>query len=385
MDKTTILGVSVSVLGPRELDRAIRRLLFRRRAHLVTPNPEFLLLAQDDQEFFSVLNKADISVPDGIGLKFAAWLKRVNLKRFSGANLVNYLLELSDHKHLRVAVANWKRGLSSDSEILEAIKRRYPKLKTFVFSMEREDMNYDVKRLRAFRPDIVFSTLGAPYQDIFIRKRLLREIPSIRLAMGVGGSFDFLTGRIKRAPRVFQRLGFEWLWRLGQQPHRWKRIWNAVVVFPLTVVLWQFRRFFYRPNVVIMIVNQYKEVLILNRNGRNNYWGLPQGGIDAGESVEEAAWREMKEETGVTEATIIGRFDNICSYIWPKHYTNHGYKGQRQTLFIFSAKGTPRITMDRTEHKGYKWVKLADFVQSVSPVHRQNYELFLKKYYAITR
>jgi N-acetylglucosaminyldiphosphoundecaprenol N-acetyl-beta-D-mannosaminyltransferase len=265
MDKAFILGVPITVATPNELSKAIRRLLYRRRGHIVTPNPEFLLLAQKHQEFFSVLENADLSIPDGIGLKFAGWLKGVNLHRYSGSNLVKYLLDIANQKRGRVAVANWRKGLSTNEEIVEAIKKIHPHLKTYVFSLDRDNFSYDVKRLKQFQPDIVFVALGAPSQDIFIRSRLLKELPSIRLAMGVGGSFDFLTGKLKRAPSIIQLLGFEWLWRLIKQPWRIKRIFNAVVVFPLSVIEWEIRRFRYRKNVAAFIVNKNNEVLLLNR------------------------------------------------------------------------------------------------------------------------
>ncbi len=384
MGKAHILGIPVDSLTPAELGRAVRRLLEQRRGHIVTPNPEFLLLAQQNQEFFSVLEEASLSIPDGIGLKFAGWIRGVNLRRYSGANLVSYFLKIADKMHLRVAVINWSKGLSSDEEIIRAIKRRYPKLKVLVISMERGSHSYDVARLRTFHPDIAFVALGAPEQDIFIRRRLLRDIQSLRFAMGVGGSFDFITGNIRRAPRAIQFFGFEWLWRLIQQPWRIKRIYNAVIVFPLAVVGWQFRRFKYRPNVVAMIVNKQGEVLLLNAAGRRTYWGLPQGGVEKRETLEKAVRREVQEETGLTKLRILAVFPNTFQYDWPKHYTQYGYKGQRQSFFIIEYDG-PRnsVRTNPLEHKGYRWVRLDNLIQASSAVHRKQYQVFLDKYYEI--
>lgn len=381
MRKVHILGVGISVLSKDEFKKQVQFLLNRRAGHIVTPNPEFLLLAQKNQEFFSILNRADLALADGVGLKFAAWLKGINLKRYAGSNVVSFLLKLASLKHLRVAVINWQGGLSTDDEIIKAVKINYPHLRLLVYSVERHEPKYDVSKLRAFQPDIVFVTLGAPWQDIFIRRHLLRAVPQLGLAMGVGGSFDFITGKIRRAPKLLQSFGLEWLWRLIMQPWRLKRIWQAVVVFSWTILVWQIRRFKYRRNVVGLIINQFNEVLIFNRLGKRDYWGLPQGGINRSETPEQAIKREIFEETGLSHLQIIGRFDNICSYLWPKTYTNSGYKGQRQTLFILRYFGDRRaVRVDRLEHKGYKWVKLKDFINSVSPIHRPHYELFLKKY-----
>ena len=76
---------------------------------------------------------------------------------------------------------------------------------------------------------------GAPDQEYFLES-LRGRSESVRLVMGVGGAFDFLTGKLPRAPRVFRVIGLEWLWRLFLQPSRWKRIWRAVVVFPIAVI-----------------------------------------------------------------------------------------------------------------------------------------------------
>ncbi len=383
MDKTFILGVPITVATPNELSKAIRRLLYRRRGHIVTPNPEFLLLAQKHQEFFSVLENADLSIPDGIGLKFAGWLKGVNLHRYTGSNLVKYLLDIANQKRGRVAIANWRNGLSTNEEIVEAIKKRHPHLKTYVFSLDRENFNYDIKRLKAFQPDIVFVALGAPSQDIFIRSRLLKELPQIRLAMGVGGSFDFLTGKLKRAPLLIQFLGFEWLWRLIKQPWRIKRIYNAVIIFPLAVIEWEIRRFRYRKNVAAFIVNKNNEVLLLNPiRSQAHYWSIPQGGVEKNESIEMAVRREIKEETGLSEFTILSAHRNIYKFDWPKYYTMHGFRGQRQSLFIIKYDGKPSsVKTNRFEHRRYRWVKLDCLLQIVSRTRREQYELFLKKYY----
>jgi N-acetylglucosaminyldiphosphoundecaprenol N-acetyl-beta-D-mannosaminyltransferase len=400
MGKTHILGIPLDILTRAELERAIRHLLYRRHCQIVTPNPEFILLAQKNQEFFSVLEQATLSIPDGIGLKFAGWLKGVNLKRYSGSNLLSYLLRLSDQKHLRVAVINWRGGLSSDEDILQAVKQKYPHLKFFVFSIEKNGDGYQRERLRAFKPDIVFTALGAPEQDTFIRRRLLRDLPTLRIAMGVGGSFNFLTNKVRRAPRLIQFLGFEWLWRLLLQPllvkkngqssapafpfsWRLKRIWNAVISFPFKVVAWEFRRFVYRANVAAFIVNKYGEVLMLNPiRSKQHYWSIPQGGVEKGESAETALRREIKEETGLEDIEIIGFFPRIFQFDWPKYYTHSGYKGQRQSLFIIRYNGKPQaVRTNRYEHRAYRWVKLDQLLSVVSKIRREQYEMFLQKYY----
>jgi len=85
----------------------------------------------------------------------------------------------------------------------------------------------------------MFSTLGAPWQEYFLDKNR-NTFESVRLMVGVGGSFDFLINKIKRAPLLWRQLGIEFLWRLIQQPQRWRRIWNAVPVFIFTFLKWRY-------------------------------------------------------------------------------------------------------------------------------------------------
>lgn len=383
--RISILGITLDNLPSIELKRRLLHILtYRRQAQIVTPNPEFLLAAQDDKEFYSVLNSAALAIPDGMGLKFAAWLKGVNLRRHPGANLVTGLLNLASAKKYRVAVLNWQDGLSSDDDIRAAVARLYPGVELFVASLDRVVKGYDISALRSFRPDLLFVTFGAPWQDIFI-SRYRRSLPSLRLAMGVGGSFDFLTRRLKRAPGVFRWLGLEWLWRLILQPWRWKRMWRAVAVFSFEALRWELRQFRYRPNVAALIVNDRGETLILNAKGRGDYWGLPQGGIDPGESAEEAVLREVQEETSLRELRIVRRFSNIYKYTWSKPYTRYGYKGQSQSLFILRYGG-PRdaVRLSRYEHKAFRWVKIEDLLHKASPVHKKQYEIFLEKYYSVS-
>lgn len=391
MNKVHILGIGLNNLNKNELAKSLKELLQSRKKYIVTPNPEFLLAAQKDQEFFKILEQADLALPDGIGLKFASWVKGYNLKRYTGSNLVKGLLALANKLHLRVAVINWKGGLSNDEEIFKKVKNDFPRLGFFVLSIDRDFKSYNPQILRTFRPDIVFVGLGAPYQEKLIKKRLLKDLPSLRFAIGVGGSFDFITGKIKRAPKFFQVIGFEWLWRLIVQPFgmklmRLKRIYNAVIVFPLAFIAWQFRRFFYRKNVVALIINKNNEVLILNSAGKNNYWGLPQGGVDRNEKLEEAVRREVFEETSLSDLEILASFKNIYQYDWPKHYTHSGYKGQRQSLFVMRYYGANNaVKTNSFEHKAYRWVKIDNLLNAASQVHRKQYELFLRKYYESKR
>ncbi len=125
---------------------------------------------------------------------------------------------------MTVGIIATKNGLSSFEEIQEALQKKYPKLRTVDFSTHPEDAS------------IIFSNSGIPEQEIYL-ENLGTNPGKLRLVMGVGGSFDYLTGKVRRAPKIFRRLGLEWLWRFLLEPrYRAHRIWNAVIVFPVKVL-----------------------------------------------------------------------------------------------------------------------------------------------------
>jgi N-acetylglucosaminyldiphosphoundecaprenol N-acetyl-beta-D-mannosaminyltransferase len=178
-----------------------------------------------------VLNTSDLNIADGAGLHLACWREKVCLKgRFPGIDLMRAILSYAERHKLSVFLVARQDGLSTWKATATAIHRQHPKLKisgTFAHAGAR-DFGKVYTQARGY--DIIFCNFGAPEQEYFLEG--LREQPgSIRLAMGVGGSFDYISGKIQRAPVCMRTLGFEWLWRLIRQPRRWRRIWNAVVVF----------------------------------------------------------------------------------------------------------------------------------------------------------
>ncbi len=238
-----ILGVDINTFTKKQALAKIRDFLAGSRQHfIITPNPEIILQAvKPDEEFFAILNKADLALPDGIGLKIAAWLMSVNLSRITGADLLKDMLAMAEEENRRVVVFNWQDGLSSESDIKKALADKYPRLRVLTLNIERRTDLPAEKLVQAkeFQPEIIFCALGAPYQEKLIFYNLA-NLPTVKIGLGVGGAFDFLTGRIKRAPKIFRNLGLEWFWRLIKQPWRWRRIYNAVIVFPIKFLIWRF-------------------------------------------------------------------------------------------------------------------------------------------------
>jgi len=228
-----ILNVKIDNLAKEEIVEKIKNCL-KSNSHcqIATVNPEFILRAQENKKFKNILNsKKTLCVADGIGLKFAGWWYGQNLKyRWAGADLMKEILKIADEKKQKVFLIANKDGLSTWQETAMAIKKLYPKLKISGINISIKSTPYKIPDTKH---DVIFCSLGAPQQEIFLYQ--LRSVAKI--VMGVGGSFDFLTGKIKRAPGFFRQFGLEWLWRLMVEPkYRWKRIWRAVIIFPIKVV-----------------------------------------------------------------------------------------------------------------------------------------------------
>ena len=219
-----ILGVKVDNLTKKEILEKIRTFLTEPKFHqIATINPEFILEAQKNPEFKNILNNCDLNVADGFGIKLAFWRFGKKLKaRFAGADLMLEILKIASEQDLAVFLAVNKDGLSTFEETKNAILKIYPDLEINGndFNCHAELVSASHEILKQVQDDkfILFCNFGAPHQELFINSQ---KCDTIRLAMGVGGSFDFLTGKVRRAPKILGLIGLEWLWRIFQ-PQEWK-------------------------------------------------------------------------------------------------------------------------------------------------------------------
>jgi len=227
-----VLGIRVDNLSHKEMLAKVNGFLNKEKFHqIATINPEFVLEAQKDEEFKNILNNCDLNIADGVGIKLAFWRFGENLKmRMAGIDLVEKILEIAEKNNFKIFLGANSRGLSAWEEARDFILKKYPKLEITGVNLDKNVTGYELPITDC---NIVFCNFGAPYQEKFINAV---KNDNIRLAMGVGGSFDYLTGKIPRAPKFMRRMGLEWLWRLIQQPRRIKRIWNAVAIFPIRIL-----------------------------------------------------------------------------------------------------------------------------------------------------
>jgi N-acetylglucosaminyldiphosphoundecaprenol N-acetyl-beta-D-mannosaminyltransferase len=223
MQVAKILGVPFST---RSFDETVAYLVSRiesgERTHVVTANPEIVMVAREQPSFQSILEQAYV-VPDGIGIVYAAkWTNQPIAERVTGIELMEALMEQADRHQWKVYLL----GASPDVNRLAAEKlaARYPGARIVGYrdgyfqTNEEEDVARDIAEKQ---PHLLFVAMGAPKQDQWIAAWW--DQLGVPLAMGVGGSFDVIAGKVKRAPALWQKLHLEWLYRLLSQPSRWKR------------------------------------------------------------------------------------------------------------------------------------------------------------------
>lgn len=221
-----ILGVRISMISLRRgLSLLESWMESNKKYQIVTPNPEQIVLAQENDQFRQVLNQADLAIPDGIGLVWAARTTGKRLKRITGTDFMVAACRLAAQKGWRVFLLGAREAAALTANTLQLL---YPKLQV-AFDGGAEEINKEsvserkrvINKINDFRPHLLFVAYGAPYQELWIAKNL--PLLRTKVAMGVGGAFDYLAGKVPRAPEWAQRLGLEWLFRLIRQPWRWRR------------------------------------------------------------------------------------------------------------------------------------------------------------------
>lgn len=204
---------------------------------IFTPNPEMLVKAQKDKYFKNVLNSGDLNLCDGMGVQIFTGIKRI-----PGADFMIELCALAEKEDKGVYL------LGSGDEIViqntfEALHKKFPNLKISGYNKgpvlnEAAMQQFDaciIDEINKTGAEILFVAFGMGKQEKWIYENL-SNMPHINVAMGVGGSFDFISNRIKRAPLFLRTLGLEWVYRLWQEPARIGRIFNATVVFTWLVI-----------------------------------------------------------------------------------------------------------------------------------------------------
>jgi len=224
MGKIEIFGIKFDNLT---LDEALENI----RGFVVLPYSEFVVRAQKDEEFKNILDSADFCLCESRGLYLMARLMGKKLKQnIYGVELI---YKLSQRLKLPAQGGSASGGKTQKLFLFggreDVIKKTAEKLGDCVIGYEHgyQDEKKVVDKINLIKPDVLLVGLGSPKQEKFIYENL-KKMPSVKLAIGVGGAFDFISGCTKRAPRILQKIGLEWLWRLILEPRRAKRVYGGV-------------------------------------------------------------------------------------------------------------------------------------------------------------
>lgn len=223
-EKIKILSAEFENMSRVRLCKLLRdRLAKNERTVIFTPNPQILLRASSSRELTDLLKSSDLNIPDGIGIIIASRILGHPLRqRISGIDLAEDVLNIANEKGYSVFLLGGKTGNAHRAE--RALKLRYPKLRICgchngYFSKQGEENRRVVEQISRTAPQILFVCFGFPAQEEWIKDNL-PFLPTVALAMGLGGSIDVWSGRIRRSPKLLRELGLEWLWRAMLQPKR---------------------------------------------------------------------------------------------------------------------------------------------------------------------
>ena len=205
---------------------------------VATPNPEMLLEAEKNSHFKEILQKTDLNIPDGTGIIWASKRQRNPLpERVTGTDLMQTLCKNVTPK-TRIFLLGGAAGVADKTKEVLQTKCKAEIVGTCDHPAAPPHDKEIQQIINAANPDLLFVAFGAPKQELWLARNL-PHLQTVKVAIGVGGAFDFIAGIRKRAPAWMQKLGIEWLFRLLQQPTRIKRIWRATVIFPITFLLFR--------------------------------------------------------------------------------------------------------------------------------------------------
>lgn len=221
LERTEILGCRLDVVDMTGALQVIEDAVKNRElSQVITLNAEMIYRAQHDWQLRDIYSQARLVTPDGIGVVWA--LRRAGWqigRRVTGIGLTLNILELAREKNWRIFFLGAKPGVAQEAaRKLAAAENPLEVAGVHHGYFADEESPAIIELIRATRPDILLVGLGAPRQDIWIAQHL--DELQVPVCIGVGGTFDVLAGKVRRAPRFWRRLGMEWLYRLLSEPSR---------------------------------------------------------------------------------------------------------------------------------------------------------------------
>lgn len=191
--------------------------------HVITVNPEIVIACQKDLSLRSIVDEAGLITVDGIGIVMVSRLRGGNLpERVTGYDTLLRLLDSGNQKKWSFYFLG--ADPATNEKVCKVIRKKYPDLSILgrhhgFFKQTEEDKI--IEEIGDLKPDILVVALGAPFAERWIHNN--KSKLNAKIAIGVGGSLDVIAGKVKETPESWKRLNLEWLFRLIQQPSRWKR------------------------------------------------------------------------------------------------------------------------------------------------------------------
>ena len=229
MDTVTIGKSRINNLSfAQAVDRIEKLILSRLPSYVVTPNVDHIVQLENDIELRSVYEKASLVLADGMPLLWAAHYLGTPIKqKISGSDLLPVLCSEAAKKGYRVFFLGGRPGAADQAAIV--LREKHPTLNIcgtycppYCFESDAAENKHVIQLIKQCVPDLLFVGLGAPKQEKWISN--YKKEYNVPVSIGVGGSFEFISGYVKRAPLWMQHAGLEWFWRLLQEPNRlWKR------------------------------------------------------------------------------------------------------------------------------------------------------------------
>ncbi len=250
--KYNILGIPIHNLSYKEVETLLTSWLTQSETvfhQIVTTNPEFIMEAQKNGQFRVILQTAALSLADGFGIACASlFLYGKPIERITGVQATYVLCGLAQKYEKKVFLLGALPGVAEKCAV--ELKKKFPQLKivgaiegisTESYKLKAksslDEINKSIcEEITRLQADILLVAYGAPKQELWI-SQYKSKLPNVCIAIGVGGTFDYIAGVIPYSPAFFRTLGLEWLFRLFVEPKRAKRIFTAVIRFPLTVFL----------------------------------------------------------------------------------------------------------------------------------------------------
>lgn len=227
--KTTLFDIGITNAKENKILEFVLHAIenTNKKLFIVTPNPEIIVYAAKHRKYTSILNSAEIALCDGVGLFISSrFLGTPIQQRITGVHFMEALCEQVSKKSVTVGFLGGRNGVAQLTA--DRLLGKYPELKVAFVGEESDELfnfqNIDRLKLdteKSKNIDILFVAFGFPKQEEWMFENIGKL--DVRMMMGVGGSFDYLSGQVYRAPKFIQAVGFEWLYRLIRQPRRWKR------------------------------------------------------------------------------------------------------------------------------------------------------------------